>query len=114
MELLALGHSRLGPETVLDFGREIVYRLRCPDCETEEAVVRQLGSFTESAAQCATCGRIRVPDHIHYASDDGPFGDATLSDLGIPRWDILTLRNGMQELHIEMSGDRQIMESMWR
>ena len=105
-EALAAGRERLGPDTVLEFEQEIVTALVCKQCDTRENLFRALGAVTEDQARCPSCGEIRVPETTHAISGEEPFLDLTISALGLPRFDIVTVRSGMEMVHFELSGDR--------
>jgi len=103
---LAAGRERLGPEAVLDFAQEIVVALSCKQCGTQAALFRALGAVSEDEARCPTCSEVRLPETTHSISGNEPFLDMTLAALGLPLFDIITARAGMEMVHFELSGDR--------
>ena len=105
-QALEFVRARLGPEAYLDLGRELIVSLTCVGCGTQDPCYRPLGSLTEKEATCPLCGSIRGLDLIHAIYGDENYLDLSLSEAGVPLFDIITGRAGMDEIHFELSGDR--------
>ena len=105
-ELLRIVRERLGEEAVIDFRREIITQFCCVACGTAEPVFKALGRVTEQEARCPKCNQVRELDLMHTIEGTEAFLDMTLFEIGIPLFDIITGRNGMEEIFIELSGDR--------
>ena len=105
-QALQLAKDALGPDAVLEFGREMVKSLNCGHCQTEETVFQQLGKVSHTRGLCPSCGQMRVPELTHSVAGGEPFLDLTLSRAGVPDFDIITARLGMETRHFELTGDR--------
>lgn len=99
--------SELGPEAVVDFNQDLIQSFTCHSCQETEPCFASLGQVTERNAICPGCGDLRAPDFYHSLDAQSEFLDRTLHELGVPRWDILTGRKGMEQKFYELSGDRQ-------
>ena len=106
-EALALVKDRLGENAVLDFGRDMIVSLSCGACNKTQAIFKQMGQVTEAEGRCVDCGEMRSPEIIHSVTGDENFLDLTLTEAGVPIFDILIGRNGQEALYFELTGDRQ-------
>jgi len=97
----------MGREAVLEFGREIVCDMRCEQCGTSKPAFRLLGKMTEAEARCSQCGEIMVMDMCHCVVGDESFLGMTLAEVGIPAFDIISGRAGLEQRFYELSGDRE-------
>ena len=105
-QALQQAKADLGEAAVLDFHREIVYRMECKQCDVSVAASKLLGKMTESDAACPKCGEVMAIDMCHSISGDEAFLDKTFAEIGIPAFDIVSGRCGMKERFYELSGDR--------
>jgi adenylyltransferase/sulfurtransferase len=105
-ELLEEARARLGAEAVLEFHRDLLLRLECPNCGTGEDVYRPRAAVGESAARCPTCGEMRRAESAHTAEGSEPWLDRSLRDLGLPAFEIVAARQGLVEIGFELTGDR--------
>lgn len=106
-DLLERVRSDLGPDAVIETGRDLLGSLRCERCDEEEPVFASLGRVTEAQGRCPRCGQARTPSMFHTI--DGRRAEMlemTLADLGIPPWDVLGGRAGWERRHYELGGDR--------
>lgn len=110
-DVLERARQDLGPDATLAFVREIVVAFRCEECGTMEDVFRSLGRLTERDARCPRCGAIRVVDSTHTITGSEPFLHRTLSEIGVPAFDIVGARCGMREVFYELTGDRDTVLS---
>jgi adenylyltransferase/sulfurtransferase len=97
--------SDLGPGAVVEFNNDLLSGLSCPRCGKDEPLFKSLGKVTEREGRCPACGADRVPHTFHTVSGEEPFLDKTLAQIGVPPWDILCGRAGMQQRYYEFSGD---------
>jgi len=104
-ELLERVRRDLGPEAVLDLDKEIVTHLQCEVCNIREPVFRLLGQVTERDARCPGCGEVRTPEMTHTITGQEPFLDGTFKSIGLPPFDIVTGRVGLEMRHYEFTGD---------
>jgi molybdopterin/thiamine biosynthesis adenylyltransferase len=95
--LLAKAERLLGRGACLDLSRDVITRLSCPSCGTSAPGQVPLGALRQAQAACATCGAHRVVEIAASVSDDGTFDLAlTPAQLGLPPWDIVVARQGME------------------
>lgn len=106
-QLLERARADLGPTAVIDLNHELLAALVCPGCGQETPRLSSLGKTTEADARCPTCGEPRTPNFYHTLTDDAPALDATLADLGVPAWDVVTARAGGDLTWYELAGDRE-------
>lgn len=107
-QLLAMAQEQMGPEAVVEFEREVCTGLRCTQCGTYERRLGSLSSVTEDEAYCNKCGLLRDPDLAHGIYGHEDFLDATLAELGIPPYDVVTFRTGMDMRHYLLAADRDL------
>jgi adenylyltransferase/sulfurtransferase len=98
--------ASLGPRAQLELEREIITGLECVRCQETTAGIHHLGSFTEDRARCPSCGEVRKPLTIHTLGRDQGFDSLTLREVGVPDYDIITGRTGMDRIHALLAGDR--------
>lgn len=108
-EVLAHIRTDLGDEAVLDLERELVESLECNHCNTIEYVYAQLGEISEQDAKCPKCGEERHANLTHSLEGNDRYNNRTLSEMGVPPFDIVTGRAGFEMVHYELTGDREGM-----
>ena len=96
---------RLGGCDALDLAREIVEQLECPKCRRVEVVLKPAEQISEDQALCPACGAEAAPKFLNSIPAGSPLLDKTVSELGLPRWDILWARRGEKSLGLELTGD---------
>jgi adenylyltransferase/sulfurtransferase len=106
-ELLDEARARLGAEAVLEFHRDLLLRLECPGCGAGEDVYRPRAAVGESAARCPACGVMRQAHSAHTAEGGEPWLDRSLRNLGLPPFEIVTARLGLQQIGFELTADRE-------
>ncbi len=108
-DLLATARDALGPDAVVEFERELIVGLRCTQCGTYERRFGSLSSVSEDQARCPRCGLLRDPDLIHALYGHEDFLDLTLAQLGLPPYDIVTFRAGLEAMrHVLLARDRDL------
>ena len=105
-DLLELVRSRIAPSAVIEFNTDLLESLSCMNCNTTEPMLTSLGKVRENAGRCHSCGEPRTPNVYHTLSDRPELLDKTLAELGVPVWDIVGGRAGMNQAFFELSGDR--------
>jgi molybdopterin/thiamine biosynthesis adenylyltransferase len=109
-DLLERARSDLGREAIIELGRDVLRSLHCSACGEDETVFASLGKITEARGRCPRCGAPRTPAMFH--SVDGRDSDLlkkTLAEIGIPPWDILYGRAGMEQRFYEFQGDSSLV-----
>jgi len=104
-EALDAARSALGPEAVLDLRVEIVARLECPECDSQEDVFRSAAGLTEKDAVCAKCGEPRRPVFMHSLDGSEGLDEKTLAEVGVPPFDVVVGRSGLDRVFWELSAD---------
>ena len=108
-ELLEFARSRVGAKAVLEFNHDLLKSLKCENCQTTEQVLASLGKVTEAQGRCPVCGQHRTPEMYHTLDGNSDLLDCTLAELGVPLWDIIGARAGLQQIYFEMAGDRKLV-----
>jgi len=106
-DLLERVRSDLGPEAAIETGRDLLASLHCTACREDEPVFASLGQVTEAQGRCPRCGVPRTPAFFHTIDGrNAALRDLTLSEIGIPPWDVLGGRAGLDQRFYEFRGDR--------
>jgi molybdopterin/thiamine biosynthesis adenylyltransferase len=106
-DLLERIRSDLGPDALIETGRDLLASLHCSSCREDEPVFASLGKVTEAQGRCPRCGQLRTPAMFHTIDGRGvDVLDLTLSEIGIPPWDVLGGRAGFHQRFYEFGGDR--------
>lgn len=110
-EVLEVARERLGPDAIVDLNFELAVEQRCPGCAVVHRLLCPLRKVFREDLECGSCGRLGYVVSTHtlggptdeYEED---FLSSPLSELGVPRLDILTARGcGGVEASFELSGD---------
>jgi molybdopterin/thiamine biosynthesis adenylyltransferase len=109
-DLLERVRSHLGSEAVIETGRDLLASLHCAKCDEDEPVFASLGKVTEAQGRCPSCHQPRTPSLFHTI-DGHRTGllDLMLGDIGVPPWDVLGGRSGMDQRFYELGGDRALV-----
>ena len=94
---------------MLEFNHDLLKSLKCERCQTVQQTLASLGKVTESQGRCPQCGEHRTPEMYHTLDGSSDLLDHTLAELGVPLWDIIGARAGMQRVFFEMTGDRELI-----
>ncbi|MHC4547771.1 MAG: HesA/MoeB/ThiF family protein [Planctomycetota bacterium] len=95
-ELVDRAEAELGEGAVLEFSRDVVVALSCPECGHREPGRAVVGEITEKQARCPQCRTHRIVEIATSAGRDGPVNLAlTPADMGIPPFDIMVARQGL-------------------
>jgi len=105
--LLAEARQRLGPEAHLELARDVLEKLTCPNCGTEEELFSSLGRVQSDKAFCPRCKDVRREVVTFYRMrGDESFLDRPLAQIGVPLFDIVIARNGDRAIGLELTGDQ--------
>ena len=70
-ELLARARTALdSPEVTIEFSRDVIQKLSCPHCGSEEECFVPVGSVTVDAGRCPKDGQLRTVITAHSYSGD--------------------------------------------
>ena len=100
-----LGHE----DVVIEFSRDVVQKLLCPSCSTEDKKFAPLGSIPFEAARCTKDGQMRTVVSVHSYSGVEDFGDRLLSELGLPLLDLYVARHEEHEIGYIPYGDARLV-----
>lgn len=93
-ELLDEAERELGRGAVLEFSRDLVRALRCPECGEGTPGRAVLGEVREKDAACPRCGVHRVVELVCSLGREADCSQ-TLFDLGLPLFDVIVARRGL-------------------
>ncbi len=93
-------------EITLEFSREIIYRLRCPECKTETDTFKCVGKLSSKHGICPKDGKMRDVITLHNYKGNEPFGGKIINDIGLPDYDIFVARSPKRDLQLLIAGDR--------
>ena len=106
-DLRRLGVEDLGaPDVVVEFSRDIVRELECPACGAKEEIFAPVGSINYEQGRCPRDGGMRVVKTIHSYDGSEDFGKRALDKLGLPLFDVFTVRTAEREKAYLMAGDK--------
>jgi adenylyltransferase/sulfurtransferase len=94
-------------DAVVEFSRDIVHQLECPECRTKEEIFAPVGSIKYDQGRCPRDGQMRIVKTIHSYSGGEDFAKRTLDKLGLPLFDVFTVRSGEAERAYLLAGDKR-------
>ncbi len=105
-EVLGEARRLLGPAAELELARDVLEKMVCPACGAEEQLFISLGQVKSSKAACPACGAARR-EVITFFKIRGSetFLDRSLSQIGVPAFDILIARTAERAIGLELSAD---------
>jgi len=107
-DLLDRGKRDLGTkDTTIEFSRDVVHKLVCPKCGTEEERFAPVGSIAFAEGKCPNDGQMRTVATIHSFSGSESYGARSLDRLGLPLFDVFTARSAEREIGYLIAGDRE-------
>jgi adenylyltransferase/sulfurtransferase len=106
-DLRRRGAQDLGAkDVVVEFSRDVVHELECPECGTREEIFAPVGSIKYEQGRCTRDGQMRVVKAVHSYDGTENFGARRLDQLGLPLFDVFTVRTAEKEKAYLMAGDR--------
>ena len=98
--------SDLGPQAVIEVNHDLLSSLTCEACQETRPHFASRGKVTEADGRCPKCGAACTPNVYHTLDSSSPL-DKTLYELGVPYWDVLAGRSGLEQRYYEFAGDRE-------
>ena len=92
-------------EVVLEFSRDIIHKLVCPQCAAEEECFVPVGAIRYHQGRCPNDGHMRVVQTLSGYRGEPELGSRRLDQLGLPRLDIFTARSQEAEISYCIAGD---------
>ncbi len=113
-DLFAAAHERLNDSTNLrlSLDRDLVVSLDCTECGHSQEVLRPLQLVGMREAQCPQCGKLSRPALEHTIEENSPLAEKTLSQLGVPPYDIVRVAADQGEQVFLLAGDRDEYHSL--
>ena len=93
-------------DVVVEFSRDVVHQLECRGCGTKEAIFAPVGSIRYEQGRCPRDGWMRAVKAIHSYDGTEEFGKRTIDKLGLPLFDVFTVRSTDLERAYLMAGDK--------
>ena len=90
-----------GGNCQIELNRDILEKLVCPKCKKEELLYVSLGKIKADRAICPECKTRREVITFDKIRGNEPFLDRPLAQIGIPPFDIVTIRAGGKSIGIE-------------
>ncbi len=95
--LLERAEARLGAGATLDLSRDVIVSLACPACGQAAPGRAVVGAVRESQAACPDCGAHRIVEIAgSIGRDSGVDLARTPADLGLPPFDVIVARQGLE------------------
>jgi molybdopterin/thiamine biosynthesis adenylyltransferase len=94
-------------EVVLEFSRDIIHKLVCPQCAAEEECFVPVGAIRYHQGRCPNDGHMRVVKTLSGYRGEPELGLRRLDQLGLPRFDIFTARSQEAEISYCIAGDAE-------
>lgn len=115
-QLLERGkHDLATDEAVVEFSRDVIHKLVCPRCHAEEDVFAPVGAIDRARGQCPVCSadaqepQMRVVRTLTGYNGEPELSGRTLDTLGLPLFDIFTVRSMDSEVSYCISGDARVV-----
>ena len=115
-QLMQRGQEDLATsEVVIEFSRDVIHRLVCPRCGAEEEVFAAVGAIDRSRGQCPRCStsfgesQMRIVHTLTGYRGEPALASRTLDRLGLPLYDIFTVRSQDSELSYCLDGDAALV-----
>ena len=104
-ELLLMVKQKLGSDAVIELNNDILYKLECRKCGKGEVVFMSLGKVTQKQGRCPKCNEMMNIETLQSVSGKEDFTDLTFERIGVPAFDIVAARSGVNQLFLEFGGD---------
>jgi adenylyltransferase/sulfurtransferase len=93
-------------EVVLEFSREVIRALRCPECEETTEVFACVGSLSSNDGLCPHDGEMREVVTAYSFDGSENYGDKSIKEMGLPLHDVFVARSADHQIHLVIEGDR--------
>jgi molybdopterin/thiamine biosynthesis adenylyltransferase len=92
---------------VIDLEHELVREMSCTDCGTTERVNEPIEALRAGRGRCPTCGGDRRLEITHSIErEDGELLALSAEQLGLPPFDVVSVRSDDRRRHFLLDGDR--------
>jgi molybdopterin/thiamine biosynthesis adenylyltransferase len=111
-QLLQRGRTDLAAQGVIvEFSRDIIHQLVCPRCGAIEEVFAPVGAIDRARGLCPSCAdtgsepQMRIVQTLTSYKGESALAHRTLDTLGLPLFDIFTVRSLESEISYCIAGD---------
>jgi len=100
---------------VVEFSRDIICGLDCPRCGVQEEIFVPVGSIDRGRGICPHCTsadtgqQVRIVRTLTGYRGEPELANRTLDQLGLPLFDIFTVRSAEQEIGYCLGGDASVV-----
>ncbi len=113
--LLTKAREVLGPGAELELGRDVLEKLTCTSCGKVETLFASLGKVPADKGPCPHCAQPRDVSTFFKIRGNESFVDHSLSQIGVPPFDIVIARNETRSIGFELAGDaKEVLGSLVR
>lgn len=93
----------------LQLDRDFLRTLSCRTCEIEKAIDLPRCQVAASTGVCEKCQQPMQSENIFQIGGDSDLKSRTLSDLGVPAFDVVKVTDGAFEFYVQLNQDRGVM-----
>lgn len=90
----------------LTLDRDLVVEIDCAMCSAKSPIMRPMQSVGMREAACPECGETGRPEFAQHVPQSSELARETLSDLGVPSYDIVKVQGGESVRYVLLNGDR--------
>ena len=92
-------------DAVIEFSRDVIHKLVCPHCASEEECFVPVGAIAYDRGRCSNDGHMRVVKTLSGYRGEPELAQRRLHQLGLPPFDIFTARSLDKEISYCIAGD---------
>ena len=105
-DLLNYARSELDTNKVqLDFSRDVIHQLICPECGATEELFAPVGSVSATRGKCPKDNTLREVIAAHSYDGSQDYGSRPLIELGLPLFDVVVARTMEKALPLLLADD---------
>lgn len=105
-EVMAEATRRLGGSASLELRHDIMTRRECPKCNHVDEPLKPLAKLGQGAGLCARCGEQARWETSARIEQGSSLASRTLAELGIPPYDVVRLRSGLNTFDAVLNSDK--------
>jgi adenylyltransferase/sulfurtransferase len=110
-EVIAAATREIGRPAWLELRHDLMADRTCTVCGHADRPLRPLARLGQGAALCASCGAQTRWSSISRISADDELASSTLRELGVPEYDLIRCRAGLETYDALLEGDRPALEA---
>jgi adenylyltransferase/sulfurtransferase len=105
--LARAGSDLVSDQVVLEFSRDIIWKLVCPVCGEEEECFAPVGAIQYHRGRCPRDGQMRAVRTLSGYRGEPELANRRLDQLGLPLFDCFTARSPDAEIAYSIGGDAE-------